>query len=286
MERYLFNEAYREAKKMEKYAREIQEKQGKTGKLTADNHKNAANKIESEAIYEAITSVSTLLPELNTKDLEPYLFLEMSNSQEYKKLLPRIRDYDAAFINHFYWDEDPKISKSFELLRGQTVIDLGAGAHPGGYLVADRAGAKSYIAVEPSDNAFSLAKYIASVKNPKQVRLGDFFRFRTVHSVNGIPAAVVMEDMLSFLKRVPDTTNTSISIICSGIDYHVMPDTTYRHKVAQEILRVLSSSGVYIGDESCGHIELPYPYPKDMDYSSVSSEEEHKIAVYKKRLKG
>ena len=68
-----------------------------------------------------------------------------------------------------------------------------------------------------------------------------------------IPSAVVPEDMLSFLKRLPDD---SVSVMCSGIDECILKPA-YANEVRKETLRVLSPDGGLLNFASIIHLDLP-----------------------------
>jgi hypothetical protein len=135
---------------------------------------------------------------------------------------------------------------------GQIVIDLGAGCDPIGFLIADRAHAKGYVGVEPHFGN-RLAPKIAAMKNPSLRNIVEK-SIEPECALGETLAAVVAEDMLRFLKRLPEG---SVSVFCSGIDRLVIDDESYRNTVAKEIVRVLSQNGAYIGQSWGGHIEIP-----------------------------
>lgn len=63
-------------------------------------------------------------------------------------------------------------------------------------------------------------------------------------AANPLPSAVVREDLLSFLRRLPDG---SVSIICSALTKrHIVSDPEYIRQVDAEIARVLHPQGVYV----------------------------------------
>jgi hypothetical protein len=131
--------------------------------------------------------------------------------------------------------------------KDQTVVDLGAGAYMNGYLLVARAGAKSFIAVEPYFTEEAMES-IAEHKKRKQISID-----KKKYQLKDVPTALVAEDMLGFLKRVPDN---SVSVLCSGIDRDVIDNDYYVALVAEEITRVLAKNGTYIGNSGT-HIPLP-----------------------------
>ena len=87
-----------------------------------------------------------------------------------------------------------------------------------------------------------------------------------------IPASIVPEDMLSFLKRLPDN---SISILCSGIDYFIITHD-YGYQVKEEISRVLDPNGALLNYSSeIVPSSLIKIHPKEIDFF-------HKTGLYKK----
>ncbi len=131
----------------------------------------------------------------------------------------------------------------------QLVIDLGAGdaSMATAYEVAEIGGAKAYVAVELHADGRSA------------------FRLRLFSEERNIPCALVAEDMLSFLRRLPDK---SISSICSGIDSHII-DYSYADKVSEELRRVIHPDGAYL--TSITTIVQPFrgnPDNIDLSYST------------------
>lgn len=156
------------------------------------------------------------------------------------------------YANELYQPDSERLREVFSSFKNQIVVDLGAGSYPYGYYIADSAEAKGYIGVEPN-----FPYYLAgSLVRNTEIQYEDLPQSIDVeprHLLNKTPAVVVNEDMLSFLKRLPDN---SVSIFCSGIDYYIIPEQNYRDEVAKEIVRVLNPNGVYIGEQQVGHITL------------------------------
>ncbi|GEM_PF-1714280 len=159
---------------------------------------------------------------------------------------------DAGFVIHIYASQtgeideekiyaknNPELREALYLFRGKVVVDLGAGSYPIGYCIADYCKARGYIGVEPI--------YTEELANRLQ-----HAEIYAAHKLNIIPFTVIGEDMLGFLRRLPDN---SVSILCSGIDTYIIERGDYRDAVAKEIIRVLDPDGVYIGGSS-GHIYI------------------------------
>ena len=125
----------------------------------------------------------------------------------------------------------------------------------------DQAKAKSYVALEPAFG-FDLSEELTYLLNPgtedkRGCAKPQQERDRMFQKLNKIPVAVVEEDMLSFLKRLPPN---SVSIWCSGIDINILPDPNYREAVSKEIVRVLHPRGAYVGQSKMS-IPIPESFP-------------------------
>lgn len=158
--------------------------------------------------------------------------------------------FGTGFAQDVYSDrKDEKIREALGFLENQIVVDLGAGRKPYGYFVADIAKAKGYIAVEPNFTGELLYR-LSMIHIPD----GEgWCKPSKDHVLNRTPLAVVEEDMLSFLRRLPDS---SVSLFSAGIDDDVIPNKEYRKEVVKEIVRVLDPKGAYIGENFGGHISL------------------------------
>lgn len=237
-----------------------------------------------KAAEKRFTTVVDAIPRLVTEGLTPIDFDAIYKSEsipEYKieNTNPLMHAYPLYKPEDFDKNED-RAEQVHQLIRdtfeGQVVVDLGAGSqHAVDYYIADRAGAKHYVGVDTSIHD-RLIDEIVSVGNQDLIDYleeNDFDYLGPLHESNETPASFVIEDMLSFLKRIPDN---SVSIFCSGIDRVIISDERHREAIAQEIERVLHPEGGYIGSHS--HIKLKTLSPKIIDSaSSVST-----IFIYKK----
>jgi len=239
---------------------------GRQGTSSIDNKPRKQTAFSVDRVEEdgsAIVSVTELIPGINVEGLV------LKGSPDHKRHLnfeynPEVFTYEdissklntpyASYLYHFtHLSPEDKISAGQalnEALKDQTVIDLGAGGYAQGYYVIGRAGAKGYVAVEPYF-AYATANTIAEIKRSGNDK--GFSHFAVKHQIKSIPAAVVAEEMLGFLKRVPDN---SASVFCSGIDRAVTNDDEYIALVADEIMRVMAKNGAYIGNGG-KHIPLP-----------------------------
>ena len=122
-------------------------------------------------------------------------------------------------------------------LKGQSVVELGAGMMPHGYLIATTFEAKNYLAIEPY-YADVLLKTLRQVIEEQK------------HVVAEIPWKVSSDDMLTGLRAIPDE---SVSILACGIEDCILPDADYKAAVESEISRVLSETGVFASSHSDLH---------------------------------
>jgi len=147
----------------------------------------------------------------------------------------------------------------------QIVVDLGAGTSFYGYYAAKALGAKAYVAVEP----FFIDELYYNL------HCAEKFKNKIMHDdgKKDIPVSMVPEDMLSFLRRVPAN---SISSLCAGIDWCVIDNSNYLRNVEKEILRTIDENGSYLnlGSDIIPN-KLTKIYPTE---DSISRED----GVYKK----
>ena len=141
-----------------------------------------------------------------------------------------------------------RAKKAFDSFDDQIIIDLGAGRTAWPYrILAMPRSPKAYIGVDASEqNADALWHDIGS----EQV---EFANGNRTASESAPPAAVVAEDILTFLRRLPDN---SVSIFMGGVDRLLIHDQGYWDSMSKEIERVLSSEGGYIALAG-SHVEPP-----------------------------
>lgn len=199
-----------------------------------------------------IVSVTKLIPSIKTEGLTLYnpskgINYDVNQSQVDKTTVSAFgeavntdfpgHDYQttfAYFTLHSLMHESCR-QAPITFFNDQIVVDLGSGAMEAGYLIAEFTGASSYIAVDP----FCVPHQCIDAVGVNPYMYIDF-------PLRGIPAACVREDMLSFLKRLPDN---SVSVLMSGIDELVMASSDapkYREQVTQEIYRVLNPNGGFL----------------------------------------
>lgn len=113
-----------------------------------------------------------------------------------------------------------------------TLVDLGAGADEWGYRIGLLLKAKNYVAVEPHNLQFLIPRLTDVITDkPLREKLSE----EDIEQKDKMKIAVVQEDMLNFLKRIPDK---SVVILCSAIDDEVIPDANARREIGKEIDRV------------------------------------------------
>lgn len=119
-------------------------------------------------------------------------------------------------------------------LKGQRVVELGAGMMAYGYALTASSAAKNYLAVEPF-YADVLSKSIA-----------EMIRVRN-ELLPRIPFKVRPTDMLEHLQGEGDDL---ISIVACGIENCILPDERYKRKVEAEVIRTLHPDGAFISSHS------------------------------------
>ena len=122
-------------------------------------------------------------------------------------------------------------------LKGQSVVELGAGMMPHGYLIAATFGARNYLAIEPYYADVLLKAIGQAIEEQRNV-------------ITEIPWKVSSDDMLTALRGIPDG---SVSILACGIEDCILPDADYKAAVEAEIARALSETGVFASSHSDLH---------------------------------
>lgn len=129
--------------------------------------------------------------------------------------------------------EDEQLARGRARFRDQVIVDLGCGRSIDGYSLACGVEANAYVGVEPFHTAalfvaFSVGQQPHEVF--EQVPLSGYM----------VPASVVCDHALAFLRRVPDD---SVSIIASGLDRMILDDD-YGLELEKEIVRTLHPEGM------------------------------------------
>lgn len=128
-----------------------------------------------------------------------------------------------------------EVRNFLEDLKGTVVVDLGS-QNGLGYWIAAECKAKAYIGVEK----FDIPQIRIDAGSREDLQMGKYNR-REYSKEELIPFALVREDMLDFLKRLPDN---SVSILAAGISVDIGRE--FQSDVEREIARVLDPHGAYI----------------------------------------
>jgi len=147
--------------------------------------------------------------------------------------------------SYFLWEmekdgKENELSKFLEVhLRGQLLIDLGAGT---GRTVGDICrifGVKDYVSVDRHYMDF-----------PNKLESSDI-SYREEES-EGLHEILVNSDMLDFISRMPDNRG---NFILNGIDSWVIRENDYFEALAKELIRTTKKDGIIFGIES----DITYP---------------------------
>ena len=197
---------------------------------------NIAGLLQNEKILDDDHEFEAALPQdmfpLDPKDPEYTRKSQgiASHSQYAFMLAEQLEKPTGMYPFEFRDEKGPKdISEWLTPLVQQVVVDIGAGKFGEAYPVALNMKARAYVGVD---------KYFAK-------GLRDAVERR--HASMPLPCAVVREDALSFLRRLP---KNSVSIFCSALTEQVVSDPKYIEEVNAEITRVLHPQGGYINYEN------------------------------------
>lgn len=199
------------------------------------------NKFEGQE--KNLASLEELIPGIDTRNLKTNEdILDSDHRYEFalEKLNPRDPEYKRkskgiatasqyAYMLEQQLEQNQELRQYLSMLADQVVIDIGAGKFAEAYSMIYNAGAKAYIGV---DQYFAKSLHEAVQKEQETMPL---------------PAAVIKEDALTFLKRLP---SNSVSIFCSALTEQVISDKNYIGQVDNEITRVLNPSGAYFNYEN------------------------------------
>lgn len=170
----------------------------------------------------------------------------------------RSRAYCQDLLN--IWIPLLGADKYFENLRGQILVDPGAGVEGYGLKLAQMFGARAYIAVEPFHFRV-LSHYVAR---------------DSASGSSSIPAAVIASDALTVLRALPDH---SVSVLASGLDSAVLK-ADYQLKMTDEIVRVVAEDGIYAAYNSELH---PQPGVLEILFEPQTGFRWHGLTVYSGR---
>ena len=195
---------------------------------------------EKEKITSILVPVKELIPGIKPADTTELTKQESIDSDTYATDMyadKLVEDMDTAFARRYGGPrQDSLLSNG---LQGQIVVDLGAG-NIQGYLASIAGKAKGYVAVDKYQDLSGLysdkQKVLETIKENHLLRMEERLP---------IPAATVKEDMLIFLRRLPDN---SVSIISSG-HFALFQNDKYVWEVQKEMDRVLSPDGFLVWDD-------------------------------------
>lgn len=137
--------------------------------------------------------------------------------------------------------DDGGAEQVLRMFRDQVVVDLGSGLDLG-YFAAALARAKGYVGVDKYERRSSFYHNRETIR-----KFFEMSHFKLSFDVEPIPGSSVQDDMLHFLRRLPDH---SVSILASGIDGYVIPNREYFAAVSEEIKRVLHKKGIFFSHQS------------------------------------
>jgi hypothetical protein len=196
-----------------------------------------------------IKSVEELIPNIKPK---------LDKNEQTLRSGSRLEDnFTLEFMNRYIMpltvERDKKLPEFLDCtlsvlkdrFKDKIFVDLGAGDREFGFMISKILGAKSYIGVEKF-NGNLLETTLSGIKFKKQ-------KHQEKENLQIPEVAVENDDMLSFLKRLPDN---SVNVFMSGIDQNVIGNPKYTEFIKKEIERVISKEGCYLVFEGL--------YPKNL----------------------
>lgn len=190
--------------------------------------------LEKGELAPILVTVEQLIPDIKPREIVKY---PPTSGRNWSDVYADRFEYLNAIFGYYGLEQNRLLKDG---LKDQIVVDLGAG-NMYGYATALGGGARGYVAI---DKFYDLA---GEYRNPERVR--EFVDKKWplyCRDKELIPAAAEQDDMLSFLKRLPDN---SVSIISSGHIFLFGDDGEYVMELKKEMLRVLSPSGLFIENE-------------------------------------
>lgn len=209
-------------------------------------HSTAHSTVDHEEVLPSgipVVAVGKLIPGINTSglytenpdkhaDWQPY-FDEPGTGRDQRTI------YSGLLKNVFIYRNRTKHPEIFDRLKGQVLVDLGAGVGELVYEVATESDAKGYVSVDLWTSPVSEYTVLSSEK-----LYVDNENYPKIAEGKRIPVSAVIEDMLTFLKRLPDR---SVSIAAFGMSHGIISGE-YAKSVAAEIERVLDPKGILLLD--------------------------------------
>jgi len=217
------------------------------------------------------------LEEISQIDKSPEWY-DSTSPWNWKPATPQFFTYSDYFLD---------AGQSFQ---GQIIVDLGCGLHLDNYELARIFEATAYIGVdkynardlfdkfqnqtkyEQKEGLKGLREAVSKLsgglrkleRNKNTLRLRRNLERFLEGSLPNIPSTIVAEDMLDFLKRLPDG---SVSVLTGRIDKCMIPETDddYAQEIESEITRVIHPNGSHISYLS--RFENPHIVQHKMDNS-------------------
>lgn len=137
-------------------------------------------------------------------------------------------------------------TKLFDRIKGQIVVDLGAGPYPTMYLLCCAAQAKAYVGIEKYHSALLRI----NIQHCGQFRKDVEYYVHTtipeghsVHPLNYVPAVLISDDAKNALQRMP---NNSVTITACGLDGGIL-SPGYARQLELVISRKMHPQGAFVG---------------------------------------
>ncbi len=130
-----------------------------------------------------------------------------------------------------------------ERFSGKVLVDLGCGQSSSGYKLACILGSKGYVGIDSNGVDIYGIKHLVNSKLDKEKPEKETSDWQP------IPYSLVIEDALSFLRRVPDNR---VCVSTFGIDGMVMYEASreYVDQSCDEITRVIDPDGAQIANDT------------------------------------
>ncbi len=137
------------------------------------------------------------------------------------------------------------VAEIFSPFRDQTVVDIGCGKSPYGYMIAAMSRADAYVGVDVHNAGWARGRLRLEMNAgalTKTYRTLSTLGEKALSEEEYIPAAFEEEDMLTFLQRLP---KHSVSVWAAAIDDVIIP-RSYSARVKEEITRVTHPEGAFM----------------------------------------
>jgi len=221
------------------------------------------------------------LEEISKMDKSPNRY-DWTSPWNWKPATPQFFTYSDYFLD---------AGQSFQ---GQIVVDLGCGLSLSNYQLARIFEATAYVGVDKynardlfdkfqnqivheqnqalRDVEFNLSARLGKLDGDENAkRLGRNLEAFLEGNLPNIPATIVAEDMLDFLKRLPDG---SVSILTGRIDKCLITDSDddYAHEIESEIARAIHPNGSHVSYYSRFEDPQLVSHKMDDDYTRFAKQ--------------